>query len=638
MDHAASSHDSADTDEAKKAERKRFWVLLIGCIGVVYGDIGTSPLYAFREAVHQVASDGLHAHEVYGILSLIIWALIIIVTLKYVLFLLRADNKGEGGILALMTLIRKHIATPKHKDIILFAGAAGAALFYADAAITPAISVLSAVEGLKLVTPMFEHYILSFSIFIIWMLFSFQKFGTQKVSAFFGPITVLWFSAMALAGLSWIIYNPSVLWSISPHYMLMFLVEHGSLSFFVLGAVFLAVTGAEALYADMGHFGLKPIQKAWIFFVFPCLVLNYMGQAALILERPEALENSFFLLVPSWALLPMVILATCATVIASQAVITGAFSLTRQAIQLGLLPRMEIRFTSEDHAGQIYMPKINNMLRLAVLFLCILFQNSMALAAAYGIAVCGTMVITTVLAFFVVYKIWKKSFIFSALLTAPFLLTELVFLTANMLRVFDGGFVPLLVGAYLLLLMVTWVYGSRYLARKAEKKAVRITDFSEQLDQTKPHVVKGTAVYFTSEPSIAPEAFLKNLKYNQIIHEQNIIVTVVTSSFPKVPESQRVQISPISSRLTRVIVHFGFMETPDLVQALTNARWQGFEIDIKNAIFFFARRKIVSDPRRGLPEWQDKIYIGLSRSAIGEHDFFKLPRTRVVELGVQVTI
>ncbi|MCF8495719.1 MAG: potassium transporter Kup [Alphaproteobacteria bacterium] len=631
--------DDLPDEEAGKPtlkERRRSWGLLIGCVGVVYGDIGTSPLYAFRESVRQISAGGIRDSEIYGILSLIIWSLLIIVTVKYVIWLLRADNKGEGGILSLMALVRKKIS--RRKDLVLFTGAMGAALFYGDASITPAISVLSAVEGLELVTPAFKPYILSLSVLILCLLFFFQKGGTGKIATLFGPITVLWFLAIAVTGVLSILTHPEVLWSVSPHYGIQFLMEHGWASFVVLGAVVLAITGAEALYADMGHFGRKPIQQAWLYFVLPCLVLNYLGQGALVLQNPETAENPFYLMVPEGFLLPMVILATCATIIASQAVITGAFSLTRQAIQLGLLPRMEIRHTSGEHAGQIYIPKVNKTLLIMVLFLCILFQRSEGLAAAYGIAVCGTMVITTILALFFVAKFWKKSYVVALLIISPFLVIEMVFLIACMLRVFDGGVIPLLLGGYILLLMITWVYGTRYLAKRAERQAVRITDFSENLDQNPPHVVKGTAIFFTSDPLNAPEALLKNLQYNQIIHEQNIILTVMTSTFPTVPENQRLHVEMISSRLTRVVVHFGFMETPDVVRALSLAGSHGLNIDVRHATYFMARRKIVSDPNRGLPGWQDKIYIALTRFAIGEHDFFNLPRTRVVELGVQVMV
>lgn len=637
-DHSHSQDTDAENAVPADVRRKRFRAALIGCIGVVYGDIGTSPLYAFREATVQIAKDGLLPQEVYGILSLIIWALIIIVSLKYVYILLRADNKGEGGILALTSLVRKTCSTSRGKDAVMMIGIVGASLFYADAAITPAISVLSAMEGMSLVTPMFDKYILAVSIFILILLFMVQKHGTSMVSKFFGPITIVWFLAMAATGLSWIIYKPEVLVCLSPYYAYLFIIEHGAMSFLVLGSVFLSVTGAEALYADMGHFGIKPIQRAWIYFIFPCLILNYMGQGVLVLDNPEALENSFFLLAPSWALLPMVILATLATIIASQAVITGAYSLSRQATQLGFLPRMEIKFTSGENIGEIYMPKVNSIMLYGVLLICILFQHSSNMAAAYGIAVTGTMVLTSFLMAIVMWKVWKKSLYLVAAIVLPLLIIEFIFLGANLMRILAGGFVPVLFGAYMTFLMVTWVYGTRYLAKRARRRAVRITDFSENLDQNPPHIIKGTAIFFTSDPMNAPEALIKNIQYNQVIHEHNVIVTVITSSFPEVPESQRLQIDMISSKLLRVIIHFGFMEIPDVPKALYKASWRGVNIDISNATYFFVRRKIVSDPNRGLPGWMDKFYIGLTRFAIGEHDFFKLPRSRVIELGVQMAI
>lgn len=627
-----------DDSHNLQKRRKQFIIALVGSIGVVYGDIGTSPLYAFREAIHHISHGGLHDYEVYGILSLLIWSLIIIVTLKYVLFLMRADNRGEGGILALTALVRKSFTNVKSRDRVMFLGVMGASLFYADAAITPAISVLSAVEGLKLVTPAFNKMVLPISMVILIGLFMVQKHGTGKVAVFFGPITIVWFLSMALAGVFWITKHPAVFLCLSPHYAVYFIAQHASLSFVVLGAVFLSVTGAEALYADMGHFGRKPIQYAWLLFIFPCLVLNYMGQGALILENPAAIKDPFFLMMPEWALLPVVILATMATIIASQAVITGAFSLSQQAIQLGFLPRMAIRYTSGDNIGQIYMPKVNLILLYAVLLLCILFQNSTALAAAYGIAVTGTMVITTILGTLYMLKVWNTPKPIIALAVIPLLIIESIFLFSNLLRVFDGGFIPLGAGLYLSFIMVTWVYGSRYLSKRANRKAVRLTDFSERLDQDPPHVVSGTAIFFTSDPLNVPESLIKNIQYNQIIHEHNIIVTVVTSSFPEVLDSQRLQIEVVSSRIWRATIHFGFMETPDIPRALHLASWQGRTIDFPHATYFLVRRKIIADANRGLPNIMDKIYIGLTRFGIGEHDFYKLPRSRVVELGVQLTI
>ena len=586
----------------------------------------------------QVSKDGLATTEIYGVLSLIIWALMLIVTLKYVVFLLHADNKDEGGILALMALVKDSLSQPKSQAAVLCIGIVGAALFYGDAAITPAISVMSAVEGLKLVTPALEHYILPISIVLICILFVFQRHGTGKVSAFFGPITVIWFLSMAYFGVIWVLKHPEVLHAFNPQYGVSLILSHGWLSILVLGAVFLSVTGAEALYADMGHFGLKPIQRAWIFFVFPCLVLNYLGQGALILENPEAIKNPFFLMVPEDFLLPMVILAACATIIASQAVITGAYSLTRQAIQLGLLPRMEIRHTSDKHHGQIYMPKVNYLLLCGVILLCILFQNSTNLAAAYGIAVCGTMVITSLMIYLVITKVWKKSPLLGLLVTIPILSVELIFLAANLMRVFEGGFVPLLFGGYLSLLMLIWVSGGKYLNAKAEKQRVLITDFAKKLEVDNPHVVKGTAIFFTADPEITPDSLLKNLQYNQIIHEHNVILTVITCASPVVAESGRVVVEALSPKLQRVVLYFGFMETPDVPKALLLANRQGHEIDIRHATFYLARHKLVSDPHSGLPTWQDNMYLSLRGFAIGEHDFFKLPRARVVELGVQVSI
>jgi len=461
---AQSAHEFNDSTP-KGHGAKQFLITLVGCIGIVYGDIGTSPLYAFRESIHKLSHGGLENAEIFGILSLIIWSLLLIVTVKYVLFLLNANHKGEGGILVLMNMVRKAVTQTKLRTTIMFVGVVGASLFYADAAITPAISVMSAIEGLKEVTPIFknQHYILALSIAILCVLFYFQKFGTHRVSALFGPITLVWFLVMGGLGIYWIAQQPAIFQSFNPYYAIQFLLGHGFLSFMIMGSVFLSVTGAEALYADMGHFGLRPIQIAWLFVVFPCLVLNYMGQGALIMTNPAAIANPFFMMAPEWGVLPLVILATVATIVAAQAVITGAYSLTQQAIQLKILPRMEIRYTSQHNIGQIYMPGVNKILLYGVLFFCILFQNSAALAAAYGIAVCGTMVITTMLAFFVVHKIWNRSIFVSLLLTAPFMIIEGAFLAANLIRIFEGGFVPVLFGIYLSLLMGTWIYGGKYL-------------------------------------------------------------------------------------------------------------------------------------------------------------------------------
>ncbi len=629
------AHASGSSSQSR-SQNARFLALVVGCIGVVYGDIGTSPLYAFREAVHQVASGGVTAPEVYGILSMIIWALMFVVTIKYILFLLRADNRGEGGILSLMALVRKK--GEGNTGWIFFAGVLGCALFYGDAAITPAISVLSAIEGLHLVTPALDKIVLPLSMLILFLLFCAQKAGTGKVSLLFGPITALWFAALAASGLYWIVQNPAILQAFSPHYAAVFMVEHGWLSFAVLGAVFLAVTGAEALYADMGHFGRKPIQVAWVFFVFPALVLNYLGQGALILARPEAIENPFYLMVPDWALVPMVVLATAATIIAGQAVITGAYSLTRQAIQLGFLPRMEIRHTSAHQEGQIYMPKVSAGLLIAVMLLCATFHTSSALAAAYGIAVIGTMIVSTLLSIMLIVRVWGRSMAFALVVTLPFIVIELIFLAANMMKVFQGGIVPLAFAVFVVLLMATWVRGTAYLTMRARRQSISTADLIEILDRDPPHIVEGTAIFLTSDPKTVPVAFTQNLKHNQVMHRRNVIMTIVGAPVPKLEDSQRIQMEPLSSTMVRMVVSYGFMEKPDVIAALDYARRYGFDVDHENATFFLGRRKIVSDPFRGLPGWQDKLYILLSKMGTEATDFYNIPRTQVVEMGVQVAV
>ncbi len=613
-----------------------FRALLIGCIGVVYGDIGTSPLYAFREAAHHIGADGVTNIEVLGILSLILWALTITVTLKYVLFLLKADNHGEGGILSLMALCRKN--ETKAMGLTFIAGITGASLFFGEASITPAISVLSAIEGMKLVTPAFDKFILPISIAIIIGLFAVQRHGTGSVSKFFGPITIVWFLSMAAAGLHWILKEPYVLNALNPYYAFVFLNQHGFISFVVLGSVFLAVTGAEALYSDLGHFGRKPIQYAWLFFVFPCLALNYMGQGALLMTLPATIDNTFFLMFPEWALIPIVALATMATIIASQAVITGAYSVARQAIQLGLIPRMEILHTSEKQEGQIYMPKINSYLLYSVLFLIMVFKNSSDLASAYGIAVTGTMVCSSILVFFYLQRVRSKTLKVAAAIVAPFLFIEFVFFASNLLKLFDGGFVPLLFGMYFILLIFTWVKGTKYLITKAQSQTISIIDLSEMLDRDPPHIVSGTAIYLTSDPTYAPETIMQNLKHNQVIHEKNFILTITTSPSPRVPIEQRVSIEELSPRLTLIRLRFGFMETPNVPAALYRARAIGCDIDIEGASFFLGHRKIVPDSRFGLPGWQDDIYVAMTKMAMDATEYFQIPPSQVVEIGSRQVI
>ncbi len=555
--------------------RSSFWLLALGSIGVVYGDIGTSPLYALREAVlAAMRKDGAISEPmIYGVLSLILWALILIVTVKYVLLLLYADNKGEGGTLSLMALAQR--AMGRTVVAIPILGMIGAALFYGDAIITPAISVLSAVEGLKIVTPAFEPYILPLALAIIAGLFLVQSQGTARVAAFFGPITLVWFIAIGLSGLFHIADHPGIFRAFNPVYAVSFLSSHGVIGLVTLGAVFLAVTGAEALYADLGHFGRKPIQWAWIGVVLPALALNYLGQGALLLKDPSAIDNPFFRMVPEWGLIPMVLLATAATVIASQAVITGAYSLTQQAMQLGLLPRMAIRFTSESHSGQIYMPQVNWLLLAGVIILVMTFRSSGSLATAYGIAVTGTMVVTAIMAIVVIWKDWRWPLPLALAVMLPLLAIDLIFLGANALKIVEGGWMPLALGAVMVLLMWTWRQGSLLLAAKTRLSEVPLADLVANLAKKERPTVQGTAVFFTSDPSSAPTALLHSLKHYKVLHERNVILTVKSSDLPQVEEAQRLKVEKLSDQFWRLEVTYGYMEQPNIPQALQRRRNTG---------------------------------------------------------------
>jgi KUP system potassium uptake protein len=635
----ATSAVAGATAEADGQHRRAgFWGLMLGSIGVVYGDIGTSPLYAVRESVTAAVGHGNPATEeaVLGILSLIIWALILVVTVKYVIILLRADNKGEGGTLALMALA--HRALKRGGGVVILLGIISAALFYGDAMITPALSVLSAVEGLKIVTPAFEPYVVPLAIVILFALFAVQSRGTASVATYFGPITLVWFIALAAAGLWHIGDNPSVLRAFNPAYGAFFVINHGVIGLLTLGAVFLVVTGAEALYADLGHFGKKPIRAAWLTVVLPALTINYLGQGALVLADPKAIENPFFLLYPEWAILPMVGLATAATVIASQAVITGAYSVTSQAIQLGLLPRFEIRHTSESQFGQIYMPRVNMLLLLGVLVLVVFFRSSSGLASAYGIAVTGTMVVTAMMAFVVVWKVWRWGLLAAALLIVPFLLIDIVFLSANLLKVFEGGWMPLALGAGVMLVMYTWRRGSRVLFQKTRKLEVPLRELVASLEKKPPQRVPGTAVFLTGDPESAPTALLHSLKHYKVLHEQNVVLTVEYAETPRVDEAERVRMEPLGETFLRVVLRFGFMERPNIPAALAIARKQGWTFDIMATSFFLSRRSLKPAKDSLLPRWQDRMFIGLARSASDATDYFQIPTGRVVEVGTQVTV
>jgi KUP system potassium uptake protein len=614
-----------------------FWPLTLGSIGVVFGDIGTSPLYAFREAL-SAAAEGQPATRVIvlGVLSLILWALLVVVTAKYVLLLLRADNNGEGGTLSLMALGQRALG---RKSLPLLAlGVIGASMFIGDSMITPAISVLSAVEGLKLAAPALEHYVVPLTVFILVLLFTVQRGGTARVASAFGPVMVVWFSTLAVMGLIHISDDPSVLAAINPWYAIHFLLGHGTIGMVTLGAVFLAVTGGEALYADLGHFGRKPIQAGWLYFVLPALLLNYFGQGALVLSNPAAIENSFYRMVPEILLLPLVGLATAATVIASQAVITGAYSLTRQAVQLGLLPRFEVRYTSETHAGQIYLPRVNRLLLIGVLLLVLLFRTSSNLASAYGIAVSTTMVADGIMGFVVIWKLWNWRAATAAALIVPFVVVDMTFFSANLLKLFEGAWVPLLFALIIAGLIWTWRRGSAILITKTRRIEVPLNDLIKSLEKRPPHIVKGTAVFLTSDPSFVPTALLHNLKHNKVLHEQNVILTIETAQTPRVDPAERVRMEKISDKFSTVRLRFGFMESPNVPKALVIARKLGWQFDIMATSFFVSRRALKPSAQSGMPSWQDHLFIAMSRSANDATDYFQIPTGRVVEVGTQVTI
>jgi KUP system potassium uptake protein len=614
-----------------------FWALTLGSIGVVFGDIGTSPLYAFREAVAAAAQDQPATRViVLGVLSLILWALLIVVTTKYVLLLLRADNNGEGGTLSLMALGQR--ALGRSSLFLLSLGVIGASMFIGDSMITPAISVLSAVEGLKLATPALQHYVVPLTVFILVVLFAVQSSGTSRVASAFGPVMIAWFSCLAIMGIIHISDAPSVLAAINPYYALRFLLSHGIIGLVTLGAVFLAVTGGEALYADLGHFGRKPIQSAWLFFVLPALLINYFGQGALVLSDPAAIENSFYRMVPDFLLLPLVTLATAATVIASQAVITGAYSLARQAVQLGLLPRFEVRYTSEIHAGQIYLPRVNRLLLIGVVLLVLMFRTSSGLASAYGIAVSTTMVADGIMGFVVIWKLWHWSPTAAAAVMLPLVVVDTTFFSANLLKLLEGAWVPLLFGLSMAVMIWTWRRGTGLLTTKTRRIEVPLDSLITSLEKRPPHVVQGTAVFLTSDPSFVPTALLHNLKHNKVLHEHNVVLTIETAQTPRVNPAERVSMETVSQHFAKVRLRFGFMESPNVPKALAIARKLGWQFDIMSTSFFVSRRALKVSSNSGMPRWQDHLFIGMSRSANDATDYFQIPTGRVVEVGTQVSI
>ncbi|HEX7860179.1 MAG TPA: potassium transporter Kup [Verrucomicrobiae bacterium] len=627
--------------EANDRGRSYLLALSVGALGVVYGDIGTSPLYAFRECFNGPHKVDFTEENVYGVLSLVVWLLTSIVTIKYLTFVTRANNKGEGGILALLALAFPEKLRREAKGmrgLAVAIGVFGAALLYGDGIITPAISVLSAVEGLEVATPELKPYVLPVSIAVIIGFFSFQRFGTARVGKVFGPVTLVWFITIGILGLIKIVDSPGVLWAISPHYAVKFFMTDPWRAFVVLGAAVLVVTGGEALYADMGHFGRKPMKIAWYAVVLPGLLLNYFGQGALVLENPAAIANPFYKLAPSWALYPLVALATAACVIASQALVSGAYSLTMQAIQLGYSPRMEIDHTSAIEPGQIYMPKINWALMIACIGLVLGFRSSSNLASAYGVAVTATMAITSFLFYIAARRIWNWPRWKAGLLAAFFLAIELPLLGANLLKVHHGGWFPLVCAGLVFVLMATWKTGRGILGSRLRGSILPLDTFLTDIAQHPPHRVRGTAVFLNSNPNGTPLALMHNLKHNQVLHERVIILTIQTVEVPHVDPAERVEIEELSCGFHRVIGRFGFMEDPDVPQVFVAAQELGLKIENAKTTYFLSRETILASDRPGMFKWRERLFAFMSRNAQSATAFFRLPPNRVVELGMQVEI
>lgn len=612
--------------------------LVLGAIGIVYGDIGTSVLYAIKEIFG-------HGHvpftieNVYGMLSMIFWTMTTIVSVKYVVLVLRADNEGEGGLVAMLALASRAVADrPRLRAGMLMVGIFGTALFYGDGVITPAISVLSAVEGLEIVSPHFKHYVIPITLVVLFGLFAVQKRGTAGIGRFFGPITLTWFLVLALLGVAQITTHPEILVAVSPLYMLRFVWDFPGTSFIVLGAMVLCVTGAEALYADMGHFGKKPIRIAWFAVVMPCLVLNYFGQGALLLGNPEAVKNPFFLMAPQWALVPLVLLATAATVIASQAMLTGAFSVTRQVIQLGYLPRLRIDYTSVRTAGQIYIPFINWGLFVAIVLAVVMFRNSSNLAAAYGIAVTTDMLITTVLTFFVIRFAWKLPLLLCIASTSVFFLIDLAFFASNLLKLPQGGWFTVMIGLAMFTLMITWHRGRQLMSEAQRADAIDLRSFLESVFISAPTRVEGTAVFLTSEPGVVPNALLHNLKHNKVLHEQNLFVTVRNHEVPWIPMDKRIEMEPLGHHCWQVTVHYGFKNDIDLPRALEHARMRGCQLEPMTTSYFLSRDVVIPTLGSGMAPWREKLFAHMHHNASGAAAFLSLPTNAVVELGSKVEI
>jgi KUP system potassium uptake protein len=620
-------------------KRQSTAALTLGAIGVVYGDIGTSPLYTVKEVFLPATGIALTPENLIGAVSTIFWALMLIVTLKYVILILRADNRGEGGALALTALAANAVKhNPKLRHFLLLLGLFGATLFYGDSVITPAISVLGAVEGLEVVTPVLQPYVVPISLTVLVMLFVMQRWGTNLVGKFFGPIIVVWFAILGITGLEQILQTPEILVALNPLHGINFLLDRGPFVLAAVGAVVLALTGAEALYADMGHFGRKPIQIAWMGLVMPSLVLHYMGQGALLMRDATAIENPFFRMFPEAWLIPAVVLATVAAIIASQAVISGAYSMTKQAILLGFLPRMNIKYTSEQEVGQIYMPGVNWILLAGVVIAVLTFRSSSALAGAYGIAVTLTMVITTVMTFFVVHDAWKMPRALAVPVTLFFLSIDTFLFAGCIIKFFDGGWLPLAMGLTLYLVMTTWSRGRELVVETIRRDGLDLNTFIQHIDSGHTHLAKRTAIYAVANPETVPQALLHNMKHNQVLHEKNIILTVEFDNVPWVSDKQRVRVERLSEHFWQVWVKFGFMNTPDVPKALAHCEPLGLEIPVFETSYFLSRETVISTPGGGMAQWREKLFSAMTRNSGGVVEFFHLPDNAVVELGTRVQI
>jgi KUP system potassium uptake protein len=613
-------------------------VLTLAAVGVVYGDIGTSPLYALKEVFAHGRVE-LTPDNIHGILSLVFWTMTVIVSLKYVLLILRADNHGEGGLIAMLALATQAV---KHRPVLrrrlLVLGIFGTAIFFGDGVITPAISVLSAVEGLEVAAPGLHRYVVPVTLLVLTALFAAQRFGTGGIGRFFGPITALWFLVLALLGLVHVLENPLILVALSPHYALRFLIEHPGVAFVALAAVVLCVTGAEALYADMGHFGKRPIRLAWFTLVWPALTLNYFGQGALLLARPEAVKNPFYEMAPEWALFPLIGLATLATVIASQALITAAFSVTKQAIQLGYFPRLRLLHTSVKATGQIYLPFVNWGLYVCIVLAVVLFGSSSKLASAYGLAVTIDMLITTTMTFFVIRHAWNYPWALCIAATGFFFVVDAVFFAANVVKVLDGGWFPLLIGVAMFTLMMTWKQGRRLMSKRIREEAIDLPSFLEAVFVSPPTRVAGTAVFLSAEPGTTPNALLHNLKHNKVLHDQNLFVTVQQHEVPWIPFSKRVEVESLGHCCWAVTLHFGFKNEPDVPEALQLIASRGVQLDDMETSYFLSRDIVIPTLGSGMAPWREKLFASMHRNAAGAADFLNLPTNRVVELGSKLEI